>query len=78
MSKYGAISGPYFAGLELNTEIYGINLCIQSEYLKMRTRNNSVFGHFSCRECDKSDKTIQKLLISMLQKNIKEHNPNWQ
>ena len=27
--------------------IYGVNLRIQSEYRKMETRNNSVFGHFS-------------------------------
>ena len=27
-----------------------INLRIQSEYRKIRTRNNSVFGHFSCRD----------------------------
>ena len=29
------------------TEIYGVNLRIQSEYRKIRTRKNSVFGHFS-------------------------------
>ena len=34
----------------LNTEIYGVNLSIQSEYRKIRTRNNSVFGHFSCSD----------------------------
>ena len=28
-------------------EIYKVNLRIQSEYRKIRTRNNSVFGHFS-------------------------------
>ena len=47
MSKYGAISGPYFPVFGLNTEIYSGNLCIQSEYWKIRTRNNSVFEHFS-------------------------------
>ena len=47
MSKYGVISGPCFSVFELNTEIYGVNLRIQSKYRKMRTRNNSVFGHFS-------------------------------
>ena len=26
---------------------YGVNFRIQSEYKKIRTRNNSVFGHFS-------------------------------
>ena len=38
---------PYFPVFGLNTEIYGVNLRIQSEYRKMRTRKNSVFGHFS-------------------------------
>ena len=28
---------------------YEVNLRIQSEYRKIRSRNNSVFGHFSCR-----------------------------
>ena len=37
-------SGPYFPGLGLNTEIYFVNLCIQSEYRKIRTWKNSVFG----------------------------------
>ena len=45
--KYGVISGPYFPVFELNTEIYSVNLRIQSEYRKIRTRNNSVFEHFS-------------------------------
>ena len=31
----------------LNTEINGVNLRIQSEQRKIRTRNKSVFGHFS-------------------------------
>ena len=44
---YGVISGPYFPVFELNTEIEYGNLRIQSEYRKIRTRNNSVFGHFS-------------------------------
>ena len=49
--RFGVISGPYFPvfGLNLLTKIYGVNLRIQSEYRKIRTRNNSVFGHFSCR-----------------------------
>ena len=47
VSKYGVISGPHFPVFRLNTEIYEVNLCIQWEYRKMRTRNNSVFGHFS-------------------------------
>ena len=47
MSKYWVISGPYFPVFGLNTEIYSVNLRIQSEYRKIRTRNNSAFGHFS-------------------------------
>ena len=45
--KYGVISGPYFPLFGLNTERYGESLCIQSNYRKIRTRNNSVFGRFS-------------------------------
>ena len=29
---------------------------IQSKYRKMRTRKNSVFGHFSCSDCLKKGK----------------------
>ena len=47
VSKYGVFSGHYFPVLELNTEIYGVYLRIQSEYRKIRTRKNSVFEHFS-------------------------------
>ena len=47
LSKYGVISGPYFPVFRHITEIYSVNLRIQSEYRKIRTRNNSVFGHFS-------------------------------
>ena len=46
VSKYGVISGSPFAVFKLNTDIYSINLHIQSEHSKIRTRNNSVFGHF--------------------------------
>ena len=47
VSKYGAFSGWYFPVFELNTEIYEVNLRIQSEYRKIPTRKNSVFGYFS-------------------------------
>ena len=40
-------SGPYFAAFGLNTERYGVSLCIYTEYGKIRTRKISVFGHFS-------------------------------
>ena len=42
MSKYGAFSGPYFLVFGLNTEIYGVNLRVQSEYWKIQARKNSV------------------------------------
>ena len=47
VSKYRVFSGPYFPVLGLNTEIYSVNLHIQSEYWKIQTRKNSVFGNFS-------------------------------
>ena len=47
VSKYGVISGPYSSVFGLNTEIYLVNLHIQFEDRKIRTRNNSGFGHFS-------------------------------
>ena len=47
MFKYGVTSGPYFLVFGLNMDIYGVNLRIQFEYKKIRTRNNSVFGQFS-------------------------------
>ena len=40
-------SGSYFPAFGLNTEIYGVNLGIQSDYRKIRTRKNFVYGHFS-------------------------------
>ena len=49
VSKYGVISGPYFPLFGLNTEIYEVNLCIQSEYRKIRIRNNTVFGHLTAQ-----------------------------
>ena len=42
-----SFSGPYFPAFGLNRERYGVSLCIQSECGKIRTRKNSVFGHFS-------------------------------
>ena len=46
-ANHGVFSGPYFPVFGLNTDIYGVNIRIQSEYRKIRTRRNSVFGHFS-------------------------------
>ena len=47
LSKYGDFSGLYFPLFGLNTEIYSVNLGIQSEYGKIRPRKTSVFGQFS-------------------------------
>ena len=47
VSKYRVISGLYFPIFRLTTEIYSVNLRIQSESRNIRTRNNSLFGHFS-------------------------------
>ena len=38
VSKYGVFSGPYFPAFDLNTEIYSVNLRIQSECGKIWTR----------------------------------------
>ena len=50
-SKYGVFSGPYFPAFGLNTERYGAFFRIQSECGKIRTRKNSVFGHFPRSGC---------------------------
>ena len=47
VSKYGVFSGLYFPAFRLNTERYSVSLRIQSKCRKMRTRRNSLFGHFS-------------------------------
>ena len=39
VSKYGVFSRPYFPAFGLNTEWY-----------RVRTKKNSVFGHFSCKK----------------------------
>ena len=46
------ISGPCFPVFGLNTEICSVSLRIQSEYKKIRTRNNSVFGPISSSGAD--------------------------
>ena len=47
LSKYGVFSGPYFLAFVINMEKYFVSLRIQPECGKIRTRKNSVFGHFS-------------------------------
>ena len=67
LSKYGVIFGPYFPVFRRNTEIYGVNLRIQSGYSKIRIRNNSVFGHFLCS--DVPTKYLVAFFSSMLRLN---------
>ena len=66
MSKYGVFSGPYFPVFGLNTEIYSVNLCIQSKNGKIRTRKNSVFGHFLCSECLYSQVQLKEWQVQQL------------
>ena len=66
VSKYGVISGPYFLVFGLNTEIYEVNLRIQSEYRKKRTRSNSVFGHLSCSVRSKEIERTNPLTVIFL------------
>ena len=63
VSNYGVISGTYFPVFGQNTDIYGVNLRIQSEYRKIRTRNNSVFGHFSRSVWEKNSLKIYSLFM---------------
>ena len=51
VSKYGVFSDSYYPAFRLNTERYRVCLLIQSEYGKIRTRKNSVLGHFSRSGC---------------------------
>ena len=38
--------GPYFPAFGLNTEIYGVNIRIQSKYWKIRTRKTPYLDTF--------------------------------
>ena len=74
VSKYGGFPGPYFPAFELNTE-YFVSFRIQSECSKIRTRKNSVPGHFSRSVCFSSLtklvplSDLQDLLFPLLAKN---------
>ena len=63
MSKYRVVSGPYFPLFRLNTRIYFVNLRIQSEYKKMRTKKNSVFGQFSRIDCYRKQAWLSVFLL---------------
>ena len=72
VSKYGVISGPYFPVYRLNTEIYSVNLRIESEYREICTRNNSVLGPLKHSEYlpkhSKNGQIFWEFLISALYK----------
>ena len=61
VSKYGVFSGLYFPVFGLNTDIYFVNLCINYGCRKIRTRKNSVFGHFSRSDQDKVNKVLFRI-----------------
>ena len=56
--KYGVFSVPYFLVFGLITEIYSLNLRIQSEYKKIRTRNYSVLDTFHPVEVSNEKKQV--------------------
>ena len=47
VSKHGFFGGPHFPVFGLNAEIYSVKLHIWSEYRKIQTKKNSLFGHSS-------------------------------
>ena len=51
VSEYGVFSGPYFP-------TFVLRYSMQSECGKIRTRKNSVFGHFSRGACMKSSYSV--------------------
>ena len=66
VSKYIVFSGRHFPVSVVNTEIYLVNLCIQSKYRKIRTRKSSVFGLFS--RSGKAEKYSAPCQTSVLRK----------
>ena len=46
VSKFGVVSIPYFPEFGMNTEIYGVNLRILYEYMKIWTRKTP-YANFS-------------------------------
>ena len=56
---YSEFSGPFFPAFGLNAEIYSVNLQVQYEYGKIRTRKNFV----SLKKIDSLKKLDQVLII---------------
>ena len=65
VSKYGVYSGPYFSLFGLNTEIYSVNLRIQSEYGKIRPEKTSYLDTF--HTVDKKGCLYKKGVYSFLE-----------
>ena len=57
VSRHAVFSGPYFPIFGLNTEIYSVNLCIQSEYRKIRTRTTPHLDTFHAVDNDDQNKS---------------------
>ena len=66
LSKYGVFSGPHFPVFGLNTEIYYLNLRIQSEYRKIRSRKYSIFRHFSRSEDEDGVKSYNEKFLNLI------------
>ena len=65
MFKYGAFSGPYFPVFGLNTEIYGVNLRIQSDTGKYGPEKTLYLDNFHEVQCKcLSTNTLMSLLQS--------------
>ena len=45
----------YVKSIQIQSYFWSVFSCIRTKYRKIRTRNNSVFGHFSCSELDQDE-----------------------
>ena len=64
VSKYGVLSGPYFPLFGLNTEIYSVNLRIQSKYRTIPTRHKPKIKYYSFKNITSFHLWERKLLVS--------------
>ena len=74
MTKYGVFSGPYFPVFGINTEIYEVNLCIQSKYGKIRTRRKPYLNTFYAVCLFFSD----VMVIHSLSVKMRKRNGDWE
>ena len=47
LKRFSAYHMQYLKSGQIQSYFWSVFSCIQTEYRKIRTRNNSVFGHFS-------------------------------